>query len=99
MDNVKHTPGPWQAEKVYGDWNVYDGKENLVATIHGAEAHEQKPNAHLIAATTDMLEALKEIVGTADEYKAMPTKSLLDRLLSAIGDARPAIAKATGGAS
>lgn len=86
MDTVKDVPWHLDAD---GDIEGRDG--TLIALIYEPDC------THILFAAPDMLEALKEIVGTADEYKAMPTKSLLDRLLNAIGDARPAIAKATGG--
>lgn len=93
MDS-KHTPGPWKPEKVYGNWDVYDAEENLVATIHGAEAHQQKPNVRLIAAAPDMLEALKGLYETGAPEGLALTANDLHRRFEA---ARAAIAKATGG--
>lgn len=59
MTNPKHTPGPWHAEKVYGDWNVYDAEENLIAAVHSDE--QPRADARLIAALPEMVAALKRI--------------------------------------
>ena len=62
----KHTPGPWS---FYDDSN--DGKTNrieivgwgkTVARIYHSVPEEDLPNARLIAAAPDLLEALRDLV-------------------------------------
>jgi len=85
--STQHTPGPWV---VYDDSN--DGKTNrieiaalgkTVARIYHSVPEEDLPNARLIAAAPDLLEALLEL-----DAKPEHTISWLK--------ARAAIAKATG---
>lgn len=56
-DRNKYWVGEWTAHKAYGDWNVYDGDEALVASIH-ADDHQARV-AKLIAASPDMLLVLR----------------------------------------
>ena len=92
---TKHTPGPWN---FYDDSN--DGKTNrieivavgkTVARIYHSVPAEDLPNARLIAAAPDLLNALKRIL---DE----PNNTMSDgkALKEIIRIARAAIAKATG---
>jgi len=62
---TKHTPGPWKAEKdspnKYSTWSVYsmDGK-----TFNGFICQTSgncEPNAKLIAAAPELLEALQSV--------------------------------------
>lgn len=84
----KHTPGPW---KFYDDSN--DGKTNrieivaigkTVARIYHSVPAEDLPNARLIAAAPDLLEACKAALSDDQPY---------------IEKCKAAIAKATGGAA
>jgi len=68
----KHTPGPWV---VYDDSN--DGKTNrieiaargkTVARIYHSVPAEDLPNARLIAAAPDLLEALKDTLQLLEVY-------------------------------
>jgi hypothetical protein len=88
----KHTPGPWV---VYDDSN--DGKTNrieiaargkTVARIYHSVPEEDLPNARLIAAAPDLLEALNTWLKqySAEEYEDCPE----------VVQTRAAIAKATG---
>ena len=49
----------WTAEKAYGDWNVYDGEEQLVAAVHVDDADDQRAAALLMAAAPSMLAVLR----------------------------------------
>ena len=88
---MKHTPGPWA---VYDDSN--DGKTNrieiaargkTVACIYHSVPEEDLPNARLIAAAPEMLEALCSIM--LCEFNSMSSRQEMVRI------ARAAIAKAT----
>ena len=59
MNNLERTPGPWLAEKnePYG-WYIIGG-DDIVCELSDNERNQDKPNAHLIAAAPEMLEALK----------------------------------------
>ena len=88
----KHTPGPWS---FYDDSN--NGKTNCVeivaigktvARIYHSVPAEDLPNASLMAAAPELLEALKEMVRLAEHegWEGFPK-------------ARAAIAKAQGEAA
>jgi hypothetical protein len=92
--STQHTPGPWV---VYDDSN--DGKTNrieivamgkTVARIYHSVPKEDLPNALLIAAAPDLLEALNTWLKqySAEEYEDCPE----------VVQTRAAIAKATGAA-
>ena len=91
----KHTPGPWV---VYDDSN--DGKTNrieiaargkTVARIYHSVPAEDLPNARLIAAAPDLLEALKDTLQLLEVYCE-------DFEEATRKQARAAIAKAEGSA-
>ena len=90
----KHTPGPW---KFYDDSN--DGKTNrieivaigkTVARIYHSVPEEDIPNARLIAAAPELLEAVNALCDRIDDEGCTP----LD--FAEFTSARAAIAKATG---
>ena len=89
--STQHTPGPW---KFYDDSN--DGKTNrieivaigkTVARIYHSVPAEDLPNARLIAAAPDLLEALKD---------ALCVLECCGKDYPAASKAQAAIAKATG---
>ena len=91
--SAEHTPGPWV---VYDDSN--NGKTNrieiaargkTVARIYHSVPEEDLPNARLIAAAPDLLEALQYMVNACPAID--PSGE------DAHAHARAAIAKATGG--
>ena len=93
---TKHTPGPWN---FYDDSN--DGKTNrieivavgkTVARIYHSVPAEDLPNARLIAAAPDLLEALE----TALDGWQREFEYLAKRTPEWVTKARAAIAKATG---
>lgn len=64
MTAATHTPGPWEADsngKIWGDIEnpVHDGDSPLLAEMWGNGA-EQRANARLIAAATDLLSTARE---------------------------------------
>ena len=90
----KHTPGPWS---FYDDSN--DGKTNrieivavgkTVARIYHSVPAEDLPNARLIAAAPDLLEALKDMLDGHEDACTGYGEGAAEK-------ARAAIAKATGG--
>lgn len=92
MNAVKHTPGPWA---VYDDSR--DGKTGrieiaargkTVARIYHSVAAEDLPNARLIAAAPELLEAMNQMVAN---FGDTPSEAVVG-----LGAARAAVAKATG---
>lgn len=60
MDNLKHTPGPWQAVLNNAD-DIFIHSENVsfIAQVSGPHQRRQiNPNARLIAAAPEMLDYL-----------------------------------------
>lgn len=93
---TQHTPGPWN---FYDDSN--DGKTNrieivaigkTVARIYHSVPEEDLPNARLIAAAPDLLEALQDIVKSLVDQD---DEGMIEHAQQMI-IARAAIAKATG---
>lgn len=64
MEKQKHTPGPWKVtQRNEGDYRIVKEQfENslLIAQVWG-QATETEANAALIAASPEMLSALKEV--------------------------------------
>lgn len=56
MNKLNHTPGPWQANRVW----VMAGEKVEIATVN-PYVDQKESNAQLIAAAPDMLEALIEL--------------------------------------
>lgn len=98
--SAQHTPGPWHVGEGVAQRIIYDSRGWPIADaklFHGnSRSGEDVPNARLIAAAPDMLEALKAIIDNdggegSKHYHAI-------KLFDAREKARAAIAKATGGA-
>ena len=84
MDNVKHTPGPWQAWNSHGGrnmrrWRVGSlGKTagitlpvaSLANEDDGVSGDEQVANAYLIEAAPDLLAALRLVESSLSAYRA-----------------------------
>lgn len=81
MNTLKHTPGPWTAER--GGAIVANG--NVLATVQMG----QQRNARLIAAAPELAEALRELVNGFDGETECT--ELLDKINTV---ARAALAKA-----
>jgi hypothetical protein len=89
---MSHTPGPWRIEHDH-DITIYSGDVPLVHTM-GDEASEA--NARLIAATPDLLEALKDIVEDLEARWDMSDRRTNPGIVSCVEKGRHAIAKAEG---
>lgn len=111
--DTKHTPGPWKLGAAYGHFGVYiEGPkgENIghaqieePSTKEGAKYGDKKPipwglpNARLIAAAPEMLNALAALEdGVRLVIAGLMKKEALE---AECADARAAIIKATGGAA
>jgi hypothetical protein len=88
MSNAKHTPGPWQAvheghrlsvwAEGYGFIHTYEVPEVNVGATETANA-----NSHLIAASPELLAALKQI----EDFMPRLPPALVDRIITAIDKA------------
>jgi len=96
---TQHTSGPWI---VYDDSN--DGKTNrieiaargkTVAHIYHSVPEKDLPNARLIAAAPDLLEALKRVMPFIDCIAAVTREEIIE-YEAAMKMADAAIKKATG---
>lgn len=97
---TKFTDGPWTSQGWVPTWAyipVHDARHNLVCSLYpdigrGYGRNEVEANAHLIAASKDLYEALSAVVS----YEASPDftkwKGVIDR-------ANSALLKASGGSS
>jgi hypothetical protein len=90
-DQPKHTPGPWFAKRAGGDgyfeWYVGRDGENCSIAEDIADPMTRDPseaNAHLIAASPDLLESLKMMLEGGLEG---PTPQAIDTALAAIAKA------------
>lgn len=104
----KHTPGPWVVNRekyahitntmfagIVADICYVAGEEPLFVctpTDWIVTADERLPNARLIAAAPDLLEALQDVLAWIDEIGAEAKRRDTERL----APARAAIAKAEG---
>jgi hypothetical protein len=93
--STSHTKGPWWDSGLeVGTVPMMDIK---VARVSGATFDEAKANARLIAASPDLLEALREVL-KHEEWHAASADEVTREARDAIRKARAAIAKATGAA-
>ncbi|KAB2888967.1 MAG: hypothetical protein F9K35_19975 [Burkholderiaceae bacterium] len=92
---AKHTPGPWELRNEFGMQGlVYPaGAESPVAAVTGyyARCKQSEPNARLIAAAPELLEALASLCIQHSEADLREDPDLH----AAVKRARAAIAKAT----
>jgi hypothetical protein len=100
LSEAKHTPGPWTAEFVAGDETcddicICDSSRNVILEMTGPRAGTAWPNAHLIAASPDLLaiaeslEAFQRVSGLSCECGEPSCRTTM---------LRAAIAKARGAA-
>ena len=95
----KHTPGPWIAEEVGST-----GGENPVPVVEvvTADGYERvceyvsKDDARLIAAAPELLDALIDMLATAEHAYTVRASDGAEITHPAVTRARAAIAKATG---
>ena len=97
MNEVRHTPGPWQVRhdhgattKTFGGPHVQAGKRVIAWPEFPSvdENDTSEANARLIAAAPDLLDALTDLVGGCGKEGDLYSST-------AIGKARAAIEKAT----
>jgi hypothetical protein len=95
-----HTPGPWYCHDdgfVYSEATDANGTPYRICDPHcdeGPDPDEREANARLIAASPDLLAALKEMYALYADH-AQYDDSEEQHEVKAIGQAREAIAKAT----
>jgi hypothetical protein len=94
---AKHTPGPWAFSAYTNDvcnFEVFASGSSgeIVAGEYGVT---EEADARLIAATPELLEALRNMVDWLDDGN----RQLSDAAAADVAKARAAIAKATGGQS
>ena len=91
---TQHTPGPWHVATRRNEFHserVFAGSR-YIACIGGSDdtVDEQKANAHLIAASPELLEALEDVTDRLDWLNSDDNA----RIMEATDKARSAIAKA-----
>lgn len=84
-----HTPGPWHFRPLFGrdTFAIFFPDGSMKRRVDDKAGGFNEPDAHLIAAAPDLLEALLAVVSVAD------------RKTAEFDMARAAIAKATGNSS
>lgn len=91
-DDVKNapTPGPWQVKHLPSVSYVFSKTKlaNVYSEAYG-DVENQHANAMLVAASPDLLEAAKAVIGFCPSHGSMEFEMALDEL-------RAAILKATG---
>jgi len=60
MTDIKHTPGPWLIQDWNGTYEIHDEYGVTIAEVvcYKHDNLQTEPNAHLIAAAPELLEAL-----------------------------------------
>ena len=108
MEKTKHTPGPWEIGALLGDPDgksyeyptIYrrneDGSTTYVADIMGALSPPAWPNARLIAAAPDLLEACKKAFDNIANMDAPQSLQDKGRKLAALSTLGMAISRADG---
>jgi len=92
MRDTKHTPGPWHADQsTDGGWAIVPTEGFLIAVMAQVPPERIEPNARLIAAAPDLLDALRALVNITMHPQA--TKADIRMIAN---EARAAIARAEG---
>lgn len=89
MSQAKHTPGPWHVNDDKGCRWIETSKDDVIARICKDSCSREifDANASLIAASPDLLDALKGLLEITDFHELFGSKTEA---------ARAVIAKATG---
>ena len=104
----KHTAGPWEAAHdgmaVLSTTALKNGDVGLVASVYGNDPtckadDVMRANARLIAASPELLDALREITADYADRFDLECPSTNPGIKSSIALARAAIAKAEGTAA
>lgn len=88
MTKAQHTPGPWVYHKQLNGSLTFFGENGNRAILSAARLINQEANARLIAASPELLDALKGMLEVFGDEFGMGNSSVCD-------DARAAITKAT----
>lgn len=103
MSEIKHTPGPWEAEEFCEGGNVAFvriGNITVDGSYRGGESDALSlADARLIAAAPDLLAALKKVMESSQESPpdtVQGWEDILEKTRNAGAFARAAIAKALG---
>lgn len=64
-NELKVTGGEWRTESFLGDWVIYNDADELVETVYSGEA-----NAHLLAASKKLYEALDACASYMEQLRA-----------------------------
>lgn len=99
-----YTKGPWEAVQYPEGWavrTVYVSDEGYRTTtwpaVINAAGQPNEANAHLIAASPDMYEALKEVTKELSAWAEITINGVADtRLLGMVSRAKAALSKAEG---
>jgi hypothetical protein len=88
----KHTPGPWQIQKLVGkDGTLFVGTDEkgffTCARVSGSDIGNINGNAHLIAAAPELFEALHIAFRRLESYGPGDNDWILDKCLKAIAKA------------
>jgi hypothetical protein len=96
---ARHTQGPWKAEGVWeaegsnGGWSVDAGDVEVAFLYHTETRTDAEADANLIAASPELLEALRDMVASYDGLRDVVTSPVV---LGKLAKADAAIAKAEG---
>lgn len=96
MNEFKGTRGPWNYHDDESDW-VTDSNDNIAVarvTCYNTDASAQHANAKLIAASPDLLSALKQLLEIYDDHSGKIWTTSSRR--RALDNARAAVNKALG---
>lgn len=98
---MKHTPAPWKAGARSVSAPETEDRLGLDCRLYGGNAGDNRANARLIAASPDLLAALRRLIAALDAHATVHAADGDDvaRMLEyaqAEDAARAAIAKATG---
>ena len=103
---MQHTQGPWRSKlksTPFSDFGIYDNSGSLVATVaHNprySSAARRAADAHLMAASPELLAALKALRMAQEQDKYPSWEKGVPNFYAAEVSADAAIAKATGGAA
>ena len=86
----EHTPGPWKAKPAIDPQWVIETKDTFVCQTLGGN---DEPNAHLIAAAPDLLEACEAMLALvkvcSKHYRSSDEHSAIEQANAAIAKAQP----------
>ena len=92
MSELKVTPGEWKLHISAEDLPIIEVAQYRTITVEGNSYAEAKANAHLVAASKQLYEALKRLSAGMDESKDSNPRVYADE----VKQARKALAAARG---